>query len=211
MKRAYRVLHRNDSQGLAAFPAQEAGGLLPLVELIQRTEMAVDELIDAAGRSAIEAVLTLSARQIAGAKRSRTKQAAEDLVQEAFLRFWKDSHNFRRESLLKTYLLGIAMRVHSENTFRPEPHPKIVAKPNGCGLCPRCLLSEPESALCRQETKARLFERIDELLPRERQAVLTKLNLGECSTGIGKLALCTPKAQRKRLSRAYLALATTLT
>jgi hypothetical protein len=52
MKRAYRVLHRNDSQGLAGFLALEASGLLPIVELIQRTEMAVDELIDAAGRSA---------------------------------------------------------------------------------------------------------------------------------------------------------------
>lgn len=68
MKRGYRVLHRNDSRGLADFLASEASGLLPIVELIQRTEMAVDELIDAAGRSAIEAVLTLSARQIAGPK-----------------------------------------------------------------------------------------------------------------------------------------------
>ncbi len=68
MKRAYQVIERTDSQGLADFLASEASGLLPIVELIQRTEMAVDELIDAAGRSAIEAVLTLSAQQIAGPK-----------------------------------------------------------------------------------------------------------------------------------------------
>ena len=68
MKRAYQVIQRNDSRALGDFLAGEGSGLLPLVELIQRTEMAVDELIDAAGRSAIEAVLTLSARQIAGPK-----------------------------------------------------------------------------------------------------------------------------------------------
>jgi transposase-like protein len=68
MKRAYQVIKRNDSQSLADFLASEASGLLPIVNLIQRTEMAVDELIDAAGRSAIEAVLTLSAQQIAGPK-----------------------------------------------------------------------------------------------------------------------------------------------
>jgi putative transposase len=68
MKRAYQVIKRDDSRALADYLASEASALLPLVNLIQRTEMAVDELIDAAGRSAIEAVLTLSARQIAGPK-----------------------------------------------------------------------------------------------------------------------------------------------
>jgi len=68
MKRAYQVIERTDSQALADFLASEGSGLLPIVELIQCTEMAVDELIDAAGRSAIEAVLTLSAQQIAGPK-----------------------------------------------------------------------------------------------------------------------------------------------
>ncbi len=68
MKRAYQVIERNDTKALAGFLASEGSVLLPIVELIQRTEMGVDELIDAAGRSAIEAVLTLSAQQIAGSK-----------------------------------------------------------------------------------------------------------------------------------------------
>jgi len=68
MKRAYQVIERNDTKALADFLSGEASVLLPIVELIQRTEMGVDELIDAAGRSAIEAVLTLSAQQIAGPK-----------------------------------------------------------------------------------------------------------------------------------------------
>ena len=68
MKRAYQVVERKNSQALTEFLAGEGSALLPFVELIQRTEWAVDELVVAAGRSAIEAVLTLSAQQIAGAK-----------------------------------------------------------------------------------------------------------------------------------------------
>ncbi len=41
---------------------------MPLLELIEKAELAVDELIDVAGRSTIEAVLTLSAQQVAGSK-----------------------------------------------------------------------------------------------------------------------------------------------
>jgi transposase-like protein len=83
MKRSYRVIERNDSQVLADFLASEGSGLLPIVELIQRTEMAVDELIDAAGRSAIEAVLTLSARQIAGPKHPGKSQGPPPCADQA--------------------------------------------------------------------------------------------------------------------------------
>jgi putative transposase len=68
MKRAYQVVERKDSQALTEFLAGEGSALLPFVELIQQTELAVDDLVVAAGRSAIEAVLTLSAQQIAGPK-----------------------------------------------------------------------------------------------------------------------------------------------
>ncbi len=39
-----------------------------MLDLIEQTEMAVDELIDVAGRATIEAVLTLSAQEVAGPK-----------------------------------------------------------------------------------------------------------------------------------------------
>ena len=68
MKRAYRVVERKDSEALTEFLPGEGPALVPFVELIQQTELAVDELVVAAERSAIEAVLTLSAQQIAGPK-----------------------------------------------------------------------------------------------------------------------------------------------
>jgi putative transposase len=52
--------------------------LLPMLELIEESRMAVDELIDLMGRSAVEAVLELSAQEVAGAKSQgrRTKRRA---------------------------------------------------------------------------------------------------------------------------------------
>jgi putative transposase len=47
--------------------------LLPMVELIEKSSLAVDELIDVVGRNAVEAVLQLSAQQLTGAK-SQGKQ-----------------------------------------------------------------------------------------------------------------------------------------
>ncbi|MCK4305954.1 MAG: IS256 family transposase [Candidatus Eisenbacteria sp.] len=67
-KKDYQVVSRSDRRALAEFLSQEGQLLLPMLELIEQAEMAVDELIDVAGRATIEAVLTLSAQQLAGPK-----------------------------------------------------------------------------------------------------------------------------------------------
>jgi putative transposase len=66
--RKYQIADKNDSRKLAQFLAQDGQGLLPMVELLCQAEMAIDDLIDVAGRATIEAVLTLSAQQTAGPK-----------------------------------------------------------------------------------------------------------------------------------------------
>lgn len=68
MKQAYQVIERSDSRALAEVLGKDGQLLLPLLELIEKAELAVEELIDVAGRSTIEAVLTLSAQQVAGGK-----------------------------------------------------------------------------------------------------------------------------------------------
>lgn len=45
--------------------------LLPMVDLIEQCQWACDELIDVTGRAAIQAVLQLSAEQVAGGPRNR--------------------------------------------------------------------------------------------------------------------------------------------
>ena len=66
--RQYQIAEKNDSRKLAQFLSQDGQGLLPMVELLCQAEMAVDQIIDVAGRATIEAVLTLSAQQVAGTK-----------------------------------------------------------------------------------------------------------------------------------------------
>jgi transposase-like protein len=68
MRRSYQIAERNDSEALAEFLAQEGQLLLPMVQLIEEAELAVDELIDVVGRATLEAVLLLSAEQVAGPK-----------------------------------------------------------------------------------------------------------------------------------------------
>jgi transposase-like protein len=67
-KTDYQIISKNDSKKLTQFLCQEGQFLLPMVDLITQAEMAVDQIIEVAGRAAIEAVLTLSAQQVAGPK-----------------------------------------------------------------------------------------------------------------------------------------------
>ena len=82
MKRSY---HTIDKQGkasekkLAEFLSKSGQLLLPMVDLIEQCQMACDELIDVAGRAAIQAVLGLSAQQVAG-PRQQGKQRTGEVV-----------------------------------------------------------------------------------------------------------------------------------
>ena len=67
-QRDYQIGDKTNSKRLTEFSCREGQLLLPLVELITHTEMPLDELIDATGRAAIEAVLTLSAQELADPK-----------------------------------------------------------------------------------------------------------------------------------------------
>src|SRR6266481_6362727 len=58
----------NTPRRLAEFLQKEGQFLLPMVKLVLQTETAIDELIDVTGRAAVEAVLQLSAQEVAGAK-----------------------------------------------------------------------------------------------------------------------------------------------
>jgi putative transposase len=64
----YQIISKTDSRKLTDFLSQQGQLLLPALELITQSRAAVDELIDVTGRAAIEAVLNLSAQQLAGAK-----------------------------------------------------------------------------------------------------------------------------------------------
>ena len=66
MEKPYHIVGKDDTQGLASFLAKNGQALLPMMELIEQSQVAVDELIDVVGRATIEAVLRLSAEGMAG-------------------------------------------------------------------------------------------------------------------------------------------------
>jgi len=69
LRRSYHTLTTKgeaNARRLAEFFRRNGQGLLPMVDLIEQSRLAVDELIDVTGRATIEAVLQLSAEQVAG-------------------------------------------------------------------------------------------------------------------------------------------------
>jgi len=67
-KELYQIANKTDSRKIAEFLGKDSQLLLPMLGLICNSEQAVDELIDVVGKAAIEAVLLLSAQQVAGPK-----------------------------------------------------------------------------------------------------------------------------------------------
>lgn len=69
MSRSYHTIDKQGKVGerkLCEFLVRNGQALLPMMDLIERSRMAIDELIDVMGRASVEAVLELSARQVAG-------------------------------------------------------------------------------------------------------------------------------------------------
>ena len=76
MEKPYHIVGKEETQELAKVLAKNGQALLPMVELIEQSKLAVDELIDVLGRAQIEAVLRLSAQGIAGPPHAGKKGGA---------------------------------------------------------------------------------------------------------------------------------------
>ena len=68
-----------DQHHLAQVLAQDGQLLLPMLDLIENAQLAIDDLIDVMGRATIEAVLLMSAAQVAGPKQ-QGKKADRDVA-----------------------------------------------------------------------------------------------------------------------------------
>ena len=85
MNEAYHVVSPADTDGLP--DSQEIAGLLskdgqlilPLLDLVEQAQCAIDDLVDVMGRATIEAVLAMSAEQLAGPKQ-QGKKTDRDVV-----------------------------------------------------------------------------------------------------------------------------------
>lgn len=68
-----------DSRRLAGLLAKDGQFVLPLLELVEQAQVALDDLVDVMGRATIEAVLEMSARQVAG-PREQGKRSDREIV-----------------------------------------------------------------------------------------------------------------------------------
>ena len=79
MKRNYHTLEKAgkvSERKLAEFLVRNGQALLPMLEMIEQSRLAIDEWINVMGRASIEAVLQLSAEQVAGPlQQGKTRQA----------------------------------------------------------------------------------------------------------------------------------------
>jgi transposase-like protein len=66
VRREYQIVGRKGSAALRQFLAKEGATLLPMVRLIEQGQLAVEELVGQLGKATLEAVLAVSAEQVAG-------------------------------------------------------------------------------------------------------------------------------------------------
>jgi transposase-like protein len=83
VKKTYHTIRQQgkiNERELATFLAKNGQGLLPMVELIEQSRMACDQLIDVTGRAVLQAVLQLSAAQVAGGPQQQGKRRSASVV-----------------------------------------------------------------------------------------------------------------------------------
>lgn len=73
----YQIVDKKDRRKLADFLAGEGEVLLPLLTLIETAEVGLNELTEVVGRAGIEALLQVSAGQIAGPKQPGRKREGD--------------------------------------------------------------------------------------------------------------------------------------
>ena len=77
MSKAYQIADKKQTRRIAEFMAANAQAVLPMVDLIEESMMAIDDLVETLGRATIEAVLLVSASNVAGERRQGVKSGRE--------------------------------------------------------------------------------------------------------------------------------------
>jgi transposase-like protein len=83
VKKPYHTIRKRgnfNEKELGAFLAKNGQGLLPMVDLIEQSQMACDQLIDITGRAVLQTVLQLSAEQVAGGPQQQGKRRPASVV-----------------------------------------------------------------------------------------------------------------------------------
>jgi len=150
------------------------GHLIPLRRFGGRAEELSDEALltaCAAGEAAaLGALFDRHAARIATFLRRLTRKAGtdvSDLLQATFLEAQRSARRFRRQSMVSTWIMGIAAHVASHHTRGEQRRQRAEA---ALALCPSPRIRTPGEEVERRELLARLADGID-ALPTELRVV----------------------------------------
>jgi RNA polymerase sigma-70 factor (ECF subfamily) len=141
---------------------------------------------------------------------TRSREAAEDLLQETFLAAWRAAASYRAEASLRTWLLTIARHAAWRERDRRGREPVDAHPVDVLGLQAGWGQVDPEDLAMSAERRARLAAALDRLDPDDRTVIvlrdLEELTGEEAAAvlGIGVAAM------KSRLHRARLRLAAEL-
>jgi len=153
MNQRYQITDKEgkaSSGELAAFLAREGQLLLPMVQLIEQAQVAVDEVIDVMGRATIEAVLMMSAEQVAGPKQRGKADEARDV-------YWYGTQR-GRVSLKERQLRVAKPRLRKKQTKAGEPGEVDV--PAYEAMCGDGRLADRMLAILMQGVSTRKYEQV---------------------------------------------------
>lgn len=118
-----------------------------------------------------------------------SRETAEDLTQETFLRLYKSLPEYREEGKLRAYIFLIARRLCiDESRKRPLYH-----------LEEGNLLADPADPLRRMEDENEIQSLLERLPPEQREAVVLRFGEGLRFSDIGRITGCTAWTARGRV------------
>jgi len=175
----------------------------PDIALMRRAATGDDEAMARLYRKHVKAVSALIAQH------GRYSVSVDDVVQETFLRAWRDAARFSPQASVRTYLCGIALNVMRESmrlaarrttTIPPPQRADTTACPCCCDDCPG--LADVEAANCRAERHRQIAGWHASLPPKLCQAIELAIVRGIRTDRAAALAGCSIRAFRVRLGRA---------
>lgn len=139
--------------------------------------------------------------------RLRDKMAAEDVVQETFLRVFKHRASFRADARFSTWAFTLALNLIRDHFRRMKPNssldrPEVALAAEHSSL--RRRTDEPaDQAVEAVELEELLLQAVEALPPSARALIQARLNEGVSFEAAAKLQGLSPVAARAQASRAY--------
>jgi RNA polymerase sigma-70 factor, ECF subfamily len=167
----------------------------------------------AGSRDAFESLVTRHQGAVFRFARSitRTREDAEDVLQETFLAAYKSAAGFRGESSLRTWLLIIARNTAFRMARRaPETTELEEADVWDLGLRAGWGTHDPESLAIKAQRRERLQEALDSLEPAAREMIVLRDLEGLSGEETAQVLGLTVEGMKSRLHRARLKLAAAL-